>query len=132
MEVNFFKMLSIIIVAFFVTSFSPFEQDSSLEYRNGNQHVTLIIISENPYLVLNQPTKILVKLENVDPEKLTISGFGLKSFAGLEWSTAESTKLKFVVTPDEKSLVEGKWEMKMSENENGKEKWHHTFSIVVK
>ena len=129
---NFFKILSITIVAFFVTSFSPFEQDQNLEYRNGNQHVTIIIISENPYLILNQPTKIKVILENVEPEKLTVSGRGLKSFDGLQWSTRESTKLMFVVTPDEESLVDGKWEMNMSENEKGKMKWHHKFSIVVK
>jgi hypothetical protein len=132
MRLNVSKIWSIVIVAFSVTSSSPFEQDQNLEYRNGNQHVTLIIISENAYLILNQPTKIKVKLENIDAEKLTISGRGLKSLDGLQWITRESAKLTFLVTPDEKSLVDGKWEMNMSENENGKMKWQHKFSIVVK
>ena len=123
-----FKVISGFIIVFFITSFSFFVQDQNLEYRNGNQFMKLIVFSENPYLSLNQSTKLKLKLENIEAETLTVSGKGLSSLGYFQ----TNTQLMFKVTVDEKSAVDGKWELNITEMEKGKVKWHHKFIIPVK
>lgn len=128
MKWNIIKALSVIIITFFFFGFSYSDQNQVFEYKNGNQSVTLILISENAYLVLNQPTKIRVKLVNVSAENLTFSGRGLQADNVLEMNT----KVTLTVTPNKKSVVNGNWEMNITENENGQQKWQHKFLIPVR
>ena len=123
-----FKILSGIIIVFFITSFSFFDQEQNLEYHNGNQYMKLIIFSENPYLSLNQPTKLKLKLENIEFEKLTVSGKGLSSLGLFQ----TNTQLMFKVIVDEKSIIDGNWELNIEEKQKDKIIWHHKFIIPVK
>lgn len=123
-----FKVLSGIILIISITSFSFFDQEQNLEYHNGNQYMKLIIFSENPYLGLNQPTKLKLKLKNIEVEELTVSGKGLSSLGYFQ----TNTQLMFKVKADEKSTINGNWELNIEKKEKDKIIWHHKFIIPVK
>lgn len=117
----------ICILIFLFISFSTFSQETNFEYRNENKYLKLIISTGKPYLILNEPTKLKVVLENVDVEKITASGLGLSPLGYFQ----TYTQLLFKVLVEEKSIVEGNWELKLVEMKNGNELWQHIFKIPV-
>lgn len=119
-----FNNLKIIVCSIFILGLPT--QQTDFEYKNGDKLLKLLI--EKPFIILNKPTKLKLKIKNIDVEKLTITGRNLSSIGHFQ----TNTQLLFEVLVDKNSIYDGYWEMNIFEKENNKVIWHHTFKIPVK
>ncbi|ESU19496.1 hypothetical protein FEDK69T_31680 [Flavobacterium enshiense DK69] len=129
------KKLKIVLLLFLITLCFGFtiksnsEQENIFEFSNGKQKVKFEIASGKEYLKLNQTNKVYLHLENVNIEKLNMSGHGLK----MVHEKNTKNKLTLEINTSKEFLEDGKWRMIISEMccEDSLA-WYHKFLIPTK
>ncbi|MEK6153124.1 hypothetical protein WIW50_07685 [Flavobacteriaceae bacterium 3-367] len=95
-------------------------------YMESEKRIELILEDNVHFLVVDKPTKAKFQTKNIDNQRLVIYG------SGIMLNTANKDGFRFIITPIEKTLVDGNLEIQVSErNENG-EIFSHNFLIPVK
>jgi len=101
------------------------ELKSNFVYTESDKKVELILENNAEFLVLGKPTKAKFITENINDQRFAIFGTGLMI-------NKQDTEFRFIITPIEKNLVNGKLEIQVKESaENGKN-FNHKFLIPVK
>ena len=99
---------------------------SGFIYSNGRKKVELILENGLEFLVVGEPTKASFKTENINNERFMIVG------QGLTLNQADKNGFHLTITPVDKSIVQGKLEIRVTELvENGKN-FKDRFFIPVK
>lgn len=124
------RIRKIIAASLFLISFiSKVNAQSTLDYHyaNGNQKATIEVQSEDNFLKTDRATKVLLKLENIAPETITVSAPNMKML--MKENTENSIMLE--ITAKSEFVENGTFPMHISGKTNG-EFWSHKFVIAVK
>lgn len=114
---------------FLICFISKVNAQSNLDYQyvNGNQKATIEVQSEDNSLKTDIATKVLLKLENIAPETITISAPNMKML--MKENTENSMMLE--ITAKTEFVENGTFPIHISGKTNG-EFWSHKFVISVK
>ena len=72
------KAIFIINMLFLVTFFSNAQNNDDLIFKDGNQTIKIEFETKQPYLELNKNTKFIVSVENIELQKTSIIGRGIR------------------------------------------------------
>ncbi|EOG6905768.1 hypothetical protein ACLH3R_002398, partial [Flavobacterium psychrophilum] len=97
------------------------------QYRNGNQSAKIEVQSEDNSLKLDSATRVILKLENIAPETVTLSAANMKML--MKEKTENSLVLE--ITANSEFVEENTYSIRISGKTNG-EFWSHRFVIPVK
>ncbi|MGO3183936.1 MAG: hypothetical protein ACTIJ9_14005 [Aequorivita sp.] len=86
----------------------------------------MVLENNAEYLVVGKPTKANFVTENIDKQKFMVFG------AGIMVNQADKSGFRFTITPIEKTLVEGKLEIQVTERIENGENFTHKFLVPVK
>src|SRR5690606_15870379 len=99
---------------------------SDFVYSKADKKVEMILENNAEFLVVGKPTKANFVTENIDNQKFLIFG------PGIMVNQADKDGFRFTITPIEKTLVDGKLKIQVTENIENGENFTHTFLVPVK
>jgi len=99
---------------------------SDFVYSKADKKVEMILENNAEYLVVGKPTKANFVTENIDNQKFMVFG------AGIMVNQADKSGFRFTITPIEKTLVDGKLEIQVTERIENGENFTHKFLVPVK
>jgi len=99
---------------------------SDFVYSKADKKVEMVLENNAEYLVVGKPTKANFVTENIDNHKFLIFG------PGIMVNQADKDGFRFTITPIEKTLVDGKLKIQVTENVENGENFTHTFLVPVK
>jgi len=102
------------------------ENRTEFVYSNVDKRVELILENDAEFLVVGQPTKANFETENINNQMFMIVG------PGIIVNQADKDGFRFTITPIEKTLVDGKLEIRVTEGVENGENFTHTFIVPVK
>ena len=120
------KAILIINMLFLVTFFSNAQNNDYLIFKDGNQTIKIEFETKQPYLELNKNTKFIVSVENIELQKTSIIGRGIRILG-----SNNKTDFECSVLVDENGLENGKFKMRLIYY-NKDELKTHIFIIPVK
>jgi hypothetical protein len=94
-------------------------QNENFEYQNGNEKISVIILTANKYLIENNTTQIKFKFENIDPKVVSISGRTIKFIKN---ESQKENELLIEATPQKEDLENGKLKLFLFYKSNEKSK----------
>lgn len=99
---------------------------SDFVYSKADKKVEMVLENGVEFLVVGQPTKANFVTENIDNQKFMIYGPGIMR------NRADNDGFRFIITPIEKTLVDGKLKIQVTEKVDNGENFTHTFLVPVK
>ncbi|PKQ46756.1 hypothetical protein [Confluentibacter flavum] len=99
---------------------------SDFIYSKADKKVEMVLENNAEFLVVGQPTKAKFVTENIDNQKFLIFG------PGIMVNQADKDGFRFTITPIEKTLVDGKLEIQVTERIENGENFTHKFLVPVK
>ncbi len=125
MKKNFWNYAICVIITLIVSSCGNKNQ-LQFVYSKADKKVELVFENNAEFLIVGQPTKANFKTENIDNQKFMIFG------PGIELNQGDNDGFRFTITPIEKTLVDGKLEIKVTERIENEEDFTHKFLVPVK
>ncbi|WP_440121468.1 hypothetical protein [Tenacibaculum sp. Ill] len=86
----------------------------------------MVLENDAEFLVVGKPTKANFETENINNQKLMIFG------PGIMVNQTNKDGFRFTITPIEKTLVNGKLEIQVTERIENGENFTHKFLVPVK
>jgi hypothetical protein len=102
------------------------ETQSEFIYSNADKKVEMVLENDAEFLVAGKPTKVNFETENINNQKFMVVG------PGIMMNRADKDGFRFTITPIEKTLVDGKLEIRVTELVENGENFTHTFLVPVK
>lgn len=99
---------------------------SDFIYSKADKKVEMVLENGAKFLVVGQPTKANFVTENIDIQKFMIFG------PGIMVNQADKDGFRFTFIPIEKTLIDRKLKIKVTENVEKGENFTHTFLVPVK
>ncbi len=99
---------------------------SDFVYSRSDKKVEMVLENNAEYLVVGKPTKANFVTENIDNQKFMVFG------AGIMVNQSDKSGFRFTITPIEKTLVDGKLEIQVTERIENGENFTHKFLVPVK
>ncbi len=99
---------------------------SDFVYSKADKKVEMVLENNEEYLVVGKPTKANFVTENIDNQKFIVFG------PGIMVNQADKSGFRFTITPIEKTLVNGKLEIQVTERIENGENFNHKFLVPVK
>jgi hypothetical protein len=99
---------------------------SNFIYSSGDKKVEIVLENDAEYLVVGKPTRVNFNTVNINRQRFMISG------PGIMVNRADNDGFRFTITPIEKTLVDGKLEIRVTEGVEDGENFTHTFLVPVK
>ena len=99
---------------------------SDFVYSKADKKVEMVLENGSEFLVIGKPTKANFVTENIDNQKFMIFG------PGIMVNQADKDGFRFTITPIEKTLVNGKLEIQVTERIENGENFTHKFLVPVK
>ena len=108
-------------------SYIQTESKAEFVYSNGDKKVEMVLdLGRDAELVIGKPIKASFKTENIDIQKLIVFGPGIKV------NKTDKNEFQFTITPIEKTLINGKLEIQVTEQIENGENFTHKFLVPVK
>ena len=104
-------------------------QDNQFVFQRDNQKIVLEIENGKKYLSFDIKTKLKIKTENINPQKLTLSAPGLKLLKGANANNSESL---WEVLPKKQSIKNDTLKLTVASRDLKDSIWVHQFKILVK
>ena len=120
------KAILIINMLFLVTFFSNAQNNDDLIFKDGNQTIKIEFETKQPYLELNKNTKFIVLVENIELQKTSIIGRGIRILG-----SNNKTNFECSVLVDKNGVENGNFKMRIIYYNEDKLKTH-IFTIPVK
>ena len=120
------KAILIINMLFLVTFFSKAQNNDDLIFKDGNQTIKIEFETKQPYLELNKNTKFIVLVENIELQKTSIIGRGIRILG-----SNNKTNFECSVLVDKNGVENGNFKMRIIYYNEDKLKTH-IFTIPVK
>ena len=120
------KAILIINMLFLVTFFSKAQNNDDLIFKDGNQTIKIEFETKQPYLELNKNTKFIVSVENIELQKTSIIGRGIRILG-----SNNKTDFECSVLVDKNGVENGNFKMRIIYYNEDKLKTH-VFIIPVK
>lgn len=102
------------------------EIQSEFVYSNADKKVEMVLENGAEFLVVGEPTRANFETENINNQRLMIVG------PGIMVNQADKDGFRFTITPIEKTLVNGKLEIRVTERVENGEDFTHKFLVPVK
>jgi hypothetical protein len=103
-------------------------QKDEFTFENGNQKIILKIDNGTKNLKWGKTSRLILQLENIEPQKLSVSAPGIKPIK----SGKNINELKLEITP-EKSLFESdSLSLNVGYKDGAENYIHHAFLILIK
>jgi len=102
------------------------ETQSEFVYSNAGKKVEMVLEDGAEFLVVGKPTKANFETENINNQRFMIVG------PGIMVNQADKDGFRFTITPIEKTLVDGKLEIQVTERAENGEIFTHKFLVSVK
>ena len=102
------------------------ETQSEFVYSKAGKKVEIVLENGAEFLVVGKPTKANFKTENIDNQRFMVVG------PGIMVNGADKDGFRFTITPIEKTLVDGKLEIQVTELIKDGENFSHKFFVTVK
>ena len=99
---------------------------SDFVYSKADKKVELVLENNAEFLVVGVPTKAKFKTENINDQRFIIVG------PGIMVNRDDKDGFRFTIKPIEKTLVDGKLKIQVTENVENGENFTHDFLIPVK
>ena len=120
------KIILFFYLLFFGTFITNAQNNNDLIFKDGNQTIKIEFETKQPYLELNKNTKFIVSVENIELQKTSIIGRGIRILG-----SNNKTNFECSVLVDENGLENGKFKMRLIYY-NKDELKTHIFIIPVK
>ena len=95
-------------------------------YSNADKKVEMVLENNEKFLVIGEPTRVNFETENINNQRFMIVGPGIMQ------NQADKDGFRFTITPIEKTLVNGKLEIRVTERVENGEDFTHKFLVPVK
>ena len=95
-------------------------------YSNADKKVEMVLENGAEFLVVGEPTRANFETENINNQRFMIVG------PGIMVNQADKDGFRFTITPIEKTLVDGKLEIRVTERVENGEDFTHMFLVPVK
>jgi type IV pilus biogenesis protein CpaD/CtpE len=102
------------------------ELNNEFVYVESDKKIELIFENNAKHLVIGKPTKTKFVTENINNQKLMIYG------SGIMVNSANNDGFRFIITPIEKTLVNGNLEIQITERVENGDNFTHKFLVPVK
>ncbi len=102
------------------------ETQSEFVYSNADKKVEIVLENGAEFLVVGEPTRANFETENINNQRFMIVG------PGIMVNQADKDSFRFTITPIEKTLVDGKLEIRVTERVENGENFTHKFLVPVK
>ena len=99
---------------------------SDFVYSKADKKIEMVLENDAEFLVVGKPTKANFETENINNQKLMIFG------PGIMVNQTDKDGFRFTITPIEKTLVNGKLEIQVTERIENGENFTHKFLVPVK
>ncbi len=99
---------------------------SDFVYSKADKKIEMVLENDAEFLVVGKPTKANFETENINNQKLMIFG------PGIMVNQTNKDGFRFTITPIEKTLVNGKLEIQVTERIENGENFTHKFLVPVK
>jgi len=119
------KNITLFVSIFFLVGWT---QQDDLQFQKGNQKMQLELETGKRYLKWGEKTKIKIKFENIDPQKLTYSAPGIRILRN-EITNSSST---LEITPEKSIISNDTLKIFVSGREENDSIWFHKFKILIK
>lgn len=120
------KIISLFYLLFFGTFFTNAQSSNDLIFKDGNQTIKIEFETKQPYLELNKNTKFDVYFENIELQKTSIIGRGIRILG-----SNNKTDFECSVLVDENGVENGNFKMRLIYYDKDERKTH-VFTIPVK
>ncbi len=100
--------------------------ESEFVYSSEDKKIEMILENNAEFLVVGKPTKVNFETENINNQRLMIVG------PGIMVNRADKDGFRFTITPIEKTLINGKLKIRVTESIENGENFTHTFLVPVK
>ena len=102
------------------------ETHSDFIYSNDDKKVEMVLENGREFLVVGKPTRANFETENINNQRFMIVGPGIMVNRG------DKDGFRFTITPIEKTLVDGRLEIHVTERVENGEDFSHKFLVPVK
>lgn len=102
--------------------------NQDLSFNNGKEHLELDILNEKKLLLLDKTNKVKIKLDNIEPKNVMISGSGI-SYLTSEYNDEKTITIG--INPIKENLSNGKLELIISYYNDKNILITHKFSLKV-
>lgn len=99
---------------------------SDFVYSKADKKVEMVLENNMEFLVVGKLAKANFITKNIDNQKFIVFG------PGIMVNQADKDGFRFTITPIEKTLVDGKLKIQVTENIENGENFTHTFLVPVK
>ena len=120
------KIISLFYLLFFGTFITNAQNTNNLIFKDGNQTIKIEFETKQPYLELNKNTKFIVSVENIELQKTSIIGRGIRILG-----SNNKTNFECSVLVDKNGVENGNFKMRIIYYNEDKLKTH-IFIIPVK
>ena len=118
------KLMSIIMFLFI----SLLPQKDEFTFENGNQKIILKIDNGTKNLKWGKTSKLILQLENIEPQKLSVSAPGIKPIR----SEKNINELKLEITPEKRLFESDSLSLHVGYKDETDNYIHHAFLILIK
>jgi|TARA_R110002110_G_scaffold414576_1_gene645005 hypothetical protein len=102
------------------------ETQSDFVYSKADKKVEMVLENSAEFLVVGVPTRANFETENINNQRFMIVG------PGIMVNQADKDGFRFTITPIEKTLVDGKLEIRVTERVENGEDFTHKFLVPAK
>ena len=120
------KIISLFYLLFFGTFITNAQNTNNLIFKDGNQTIKIEFETKQPYLELNKNTKFIVSVENIELQKTSIIGRGIRILG-----SNNKTNFQCSVLVDKNGIENGNFKMRLIYYDKDERKTH-VFTIPVK
>ena len=120
------KIILFFYLLFFGTFITNAQNTNNLIFKDGNQTIKIEFETKQPYLELNKNTKFIVSVENIELQKTSIIGRGIRILG-----SNNKTNFQCSVLVDENGIENGNFKMRLIYYDKDERKTH-VFTIPVK
>jgi len=100
--------------------------ESEFVYSSADKKIEMVLENNAEFLVVGKSTKVNFETENINNQRLMIVG------PGIMVNRADKDGFRFTITPIEKTLINGKLKIRVTESIDNDENFSHTFLVPVK